>query len=50
MPRFVLHARFAVSADSLQEAKDILEQVIEHGKLMHGDVDWEWVNQPKGER
>jgi hypothetical protein len=35
--------RFFVRAETLEEARDIVRQLIEHGKAMHnGDVDWEW--------
>jgi hypothetical protein len=46
MPRFVLN----VTADDLQAARDIVEQVIEHGKASHGDLDWDWLNQPRRDR
>ena len=35
--------RFFVRAESLEEARDKVRQVIEHGKADHnGDVEWEW--------
>ena len=49
MPRFVLNVRFKVTTEDLQAARDIVEQVIEHGKASHGELEWEWVNRPRGE-
>ena len=35
--------RFIVRADSLEEARDKVRQLIEHGKAVHnGDIQWEW--------
>ena len=49
MPRFVLHVRFTVSAENLQEAKEKVLQVIEHGEMFHGEIEWGWMNQPRAE-
>jgi hypothetical protein len=41
--RLLIPVRFLVRADSLEEGRDKIRQLIEHGKAMHnGDVDWEW--------
>ena len=35
--------RFFVKADSLEEARDKVRQVIEHGKEAHDpEIEWEW--------
>lgn len=35
--------RFFVEADSLEEARDKVRQVIEHGKAAHDpEIEWEW--------
>lgn len=35
--------RFFVKADSLEEARDKVRQVIEHGKEAHDpQIEWEW--------
>jgi hypothetical protein len=49
MPRFVLHVRFNVSAENLQEAREKVQQVLEHGELVHGQIHWEWMNRSRSE-
>jgi hypothetical protein len=35
--------RFLIKADSLEEARDQVRQVIEHGKETHDpEIEWEW--------
>ena len=41
--RLPVPVRFNVQADSLEEARDKVRQLIEHGRAMHnGDIEWEW--------
>ena len=41
--RFPVPVRFSVNADSLEEARDRVRQVIEHGREAHDpDIEWEW--------
>jgi hypothetical protein len=49
MPRFVLQVRFTVSAENLQQAREKVQQVLEHGEQVHGHVLWEWMNRPRSE-
>lgn len=41
--RLLVPVRFLVKADSLEEARDKVRQVIEHGKEAHDpEIEWEW--------
>ena len=41
--RLAVPVRFFVNADSLEEARDRVRQVIEHGQAVHDpDIEWEW--------
>jgi len=43
VPRFVVRVSFVVTAESLDAARSRVEQVIEHGKAVHGEIDWDWM-------
>ena len=41
--RLPVQVRFFLTAESLEEARDKVRQVIEHGKVFHnGNIEWEW--------
>lgn len=41
--RLSVPVTFFVTSESLEEARDKVRQVIEHGKEFHnGDIEWEW--------
>lgn len=41
--RLAVPVRFLVDADSLEEARNKVRQVIEHGKATHApEIEWEW--------
>jgi len=43
MTTFAVTVRFIVDAENLEEARERVKIVIEHGRSAHDvDVDWEW--------
>jgi len=42
--RFIVQIIFEVRADNLEDARQKVKQVIDHGRSFHnGDLEWDWV-------